>query len=107
MQFGSTLHHLLHSIIDANPGHIPVHMAKVDLCSNAYMIIWLSLKDLPKLAFIGPPHSSDPESLVGFHLSLPMGLVESAPYLCASTETAADLINNSWLLANLAPTHLL
>jgi hypothetical protein len=104
MQFGGALHRLLHAIVDADPGHGPVHMAKIDL-SDAYMRIWLSIANLPKLAFVVPPHASDPEPLIGFHLSLPMGFVESAPYFCASTETAADLINSSWAFANLAPAH--
>jgi hypothetical protein len=34
-----------------------------------------------------------------------MGFVESAPYFCSATETAADLINHSWGLASLAPEH--
>ncbi len=104
MQFGGALHRLLHAIVDADPGHGPVHMAKVDL-SDAYMRVWLRIVDLPKLAFVFPPHPSDPEPLIGFHLSLPMGFVESAPYFCASTKTVADLINNSWRLADLAPPH--
>jgi hypothetical protein len=104
MQFGGALHRLLHAIVDADPTHGPVHMAKVDL-SDAYMRIWLRLADLPKLAFVVPPHPSNPEPLVGFHLSLPMGFVESALYFCASTETAADLISHFWGLADLAPAH--
>jgi hypothetical protein len=36
MQFGGALHRLLHAIVDADPAHGPVHMAKVDL-SDAYM----------------------------------------------------------------------
>ena len=104
MQFGGALHRLLHAIVDADPLHGPVHMAKVDL-SDAYMRIRLNLADLPKLAFVVPPHPSDPEPIIGFHLSLPMGFIESAPFFCASTETAADLINHSWGLADLAPAH--
>ena len=33
--------------------------------------------------------------LVGFHLSLLMGYVDSAPYFCMSTETIADMENVS------------
>jgi hypothetical protein len=104
MQFDGAFHRLLHVIVDVNPRQGLVHMAKIDL-SDAYMRIWLRLQDLPKLAFVIPPHPSDPEPLIGFHLSLPMGFVESAPFFCASTEIAADLINNSWPLAKLAPAH--
>jgi hypothetical protein len=31
MQFGGTLHRLLHAIIDANPSRRPMYMAKIDL----------------------------------------------------------------------------
>jgi hypothetical protein len=71
MQFGGALHRLLHAIVDADTSHVPVHMAKVDL-SDAYMRIRLHLAGLPKLAFVVPPHPSDPEPIIGFHLSLPM-----------------------------------
>jgi hypothetical protein len=104
MQFGGALYRLLHAILDADPGHGPVHMAKVDL-SNAYMRIWLRLADLPNLAFVVPPHPCDPEPLTGFHLLLPMGFVESAPYFCSSTETSADLVNHSWGVAGQALAH--
>jgi hypothetical protein len=104
MQFGGALHRLLHAIVDTDPLHGPVHMAKVNL-SDAYMCIRLNLANLPKLASVMPPHPSNPEPIVGFHLSLPMGFIEPAPFFCASTETAADLINHSWGLADLAPAH--
>ncbi len=70
MQFGGALHRLLHAIVDADPGHGPVHMAKIDL-SDAYMRIWLSLDDLPKLAFVVPPHPSDTEPVSHSHLTPP------------------------------------
>jgi hypothetical protein len=85
MQFaGGGLHRLLHAIVDANPGHGSAHMAKGDL-SNAYMRIWLRIAAPPKLAFVVPPHPIDPKPLIGFHLSLPMGFVKSAPYYRFST----------------------
>jgi hypothetical protein len=102
MQFGGALHRLLHATVNADPGHEPVHMAKIDL-SDAYMRIRLAIVDLPKLAFVVPPHASNPEPLIRFHLSLPMGYIESAPYFCASTETVANLINHSWALVGLSP----
>jgi hypothetical protein len=104
MQFGGALHRLLHAIVNADPSHGPVHMAKVDL-SDAYMRVRLLIADLPRLAFVVPPHSSSPEPMIGSHLSLPMGYIESAPFSCSATETAADLINNSWGVATLVPPH--
>jgi hypothetical protein len=79
-------------------------MAKVDL-SDAYMRIWLQISDLPKLAFVVPPHPSDPKPLIGFHLSLPMRYIESTPFFCTTTETAADLIYHSWKFSSLALAH--
>jgi hypothetical protein len=77
MQFRGALHRLLHAIVDADPAHGLVQMAKVDL-SDAYMRIWLNLKDLTKLAFMIPPHCTNPEPLIGFHLALPMDFVKLA-----------------------------
>jgi hypothetical protein len=104
MQCGGTLHHLLHVIVDVGPSHGLVHMAKIDF-SDVYMWIWLSLANLPKLAFIVLPHPSDPELLIGFHLLLPMGFIKSAPFFCTSTKTAANLINHSWGNTDLTPVH--
>jgi hypothetical protein len=88
MQFGSALHHLLlYVIVDADPGQGPIHKAKIDLF-DAYVRIRLQLADLPKLAFIVPPHPGNLEPIIGFHLLLPMRFFESAPYFCASMETA-------------------
>ena len=53
-------------------------MSKIDL-SNAYMRFWIRPEDLPCLAFVVPPHPSDHNTLVGFHLSLSMGYFDSAP----------------------------
>jgi hypothetical protein len=50
-------------------------------------------------------HPSDPEPLIGFHLSLPMGFVKSAPFFCATTETMANLSNHLWGMVDLAPAH--
>ena len=69
-------------------------MAKIDL-SDAYMRVWIRLEDVAKLAFVVPPLPGDTEPLIGFHLSLPMGYVESAPFFCIVTETIADLVNEN------------
>eukprot|EP00957_Ditylum_brightwellii_P002143 164882-Ditylum_brightwellii.AAC.1 len=79
----------------ADPAYGPVFMSKVDL-ADAYMQVWIRLEDVPQLAFIVPRHKGDPEPLVGFHLSVPMGYIESAPFFCSTTETVADLANPSW-----------
>jgi len=53
MQFGAWGFLLLHEIVRADPLLDPVSMAKTDL-SDAYMRVWLALKDVPKLAFVIP-----------------------------------------------------
>eukprot|EP00957_Ditylum_brightwellii_P189603 14432550-Ditylum_brightwellii.AAC.1 len=78
MQFGRALHRLLRRIVLADPAFGPVHIAKVDL-ADAYMRVWIRLEDVPALAFIVLPHPGNTETLVGFHLSVPMGYIESAP----------------------------
>jgi len=68
-------------------------MAKTDL-SDAYMRVWVNILDVPKLAFAIPQIPSDPEPLIGFHLSPPMGYIESVQYFCAVSETVSDFTNN-------------
>ena len=87
----------------ADPAFGPVFMSKVDM-SDAYMRVWIRLEDVPKLAFVVPPHVDDAEPLIGFHLSLPMGYVESAQYFCATIETVADMVNGDWASAETAPS---
>ena len=42
-----------------------------------------------------PPLGPDGNTLVAFHLVLPMGWVESPPQFCAVTETVADIANTA------------
>ena len=93
MQLGRALPRLLRRIVRANPRLGPVLMSKTDL-SDAYMRVWINIPDVAKLAFAIPPAPGDTEPLIGFHLSCPMGYVESAPFFCATTETVADFANN-------------
>ena len=93
MQLGRALPRILRRIAHADPRLGPVYMAKTDL-SNAYMRVWIKLKDVPKLAFAIPPVPTNLEPLIGSHLSLPMGYVESAPYFCTASKTVADYANH-------------
>ena len=54
------------------------------------MRIWVRLEDIPSVAFLVPKATPDEEQLVGFHLSIPMGYVESVAFFCATTETFKD-----------------
>eukprot|EP00957_Ditylum_brightwellii_P009360 707817-Ditylum_brightwellii.AAC.3 len=96
MQFGKAFKCLLFSIVTANPALGPVLMSKTDL-SDAYMWIWLHIKDIPHLAFAITLHNGDKEPLIAFHLSVPMGYLESVAYFfCCATKTVADMVNTSW-----------
>ena len=69
-------------------------MSKTDL-TDAYMRVWVKIDDVPKLAFAIPLTPGDQEQLIGFHLSLPMGYIESTPFFCAVSKTVADFANHS------------
>ena len=69
-------------------------MSKRDL-SNAYMCVWIHIEDFPKLTFVIPPTPNDPDVLIGFHFSCPMGYVKNAPLFCATTETIADFADHN------------
>lgn len=75
--------------------------------SNAYMRVYVQPEDVPWLAFLVSPHPGDVEPLVGFHLSVPMGYIESASLFCCTTETVADLANHAWSTVNDAPLNRL
>ena len=92
MQFGAAGFRLLHEIVRVDPSYGPVYMAKNDL-SDAYMRVWLALKDFAKLVFVVPSLLGETDILIGFHLSLPMGLVNSCLHFCVVTETIVDLGN--------------
>ena len=102
IQFGGAFRRLIHNIVTADPAFGPVFLSKIDM-SDAYMRVWVRPEDVLKLAFVVPPHADDTETLIGFHLSLPMGYVESAQYFCTTTETVADLANSNWAKAAMPP----
>ena len=79
MQFGKALYRVIDCILKAPPKLGPTFLNKVYL-ANAYMHIWVYLKDIPSVAFLVPKATPDEEQLVGFHLSIPMGYVESATF---------------------------
>jgi hypothetical protein len=60
--------------------------------SDAFMRVWISLATIPCLGAILPSFP-DKEPLVAFPMILPMGWVDSPNFLCAVTETIADLAN--------------
>ena len=55
-------------------------MRKVDLV-GAYMSVWLKLIYVPTVDLLVPRENENDPQLVGFHLSILMGYVESTPLL--------------------------
>ena len=78
MRFGVALQRILKQVLTADPCLRPVYLIKVDL-SNAYMRLWVRMEDAPSVAFLIPKKNPGNPQLVGFHLSLPMGHVDSVP----------------------------
>ena len=104
MQFGRMLERILYRIRHANPAFGPVCVGKIDI-SNAFYCIPLAPDDAPTLAVLLPQLPSEPP-LVAIPLALPMGWIESPPYLCSVTKTAADLANHRMFLNYLPPHQL-
>ena len=92
MLFGRALHRILQQVLATNTHLGPVYISKVDL-SDVYIRWWVGMEDVPSVAFLSPKKTPSNTYLVGFHLYLPMGYVEIAPYFCMATNTVADLAN--------------
>ena len=60
---------------------------------------------IPELTFVTPLCPGDGEPLIGFHLSVLMGYVESALFFCLITKTVANISNSSWGSWKFVGTH--
>ena len=67
----------------------------------------MKMEDVPSIAFLAPKKTPSNQQLVGFHLSLSMGYINSAPYLCMVIEKVANLSNETIAQRNVAGKHLL
>ena len=65
----------------------------------------MRMKDVPSVDFLIPKKNLSDQQLVGFHLSLPMGYVNSTPSFCMSTETVAELDNEAIAQQDVASPH--
>ena len=79
-------------------------MSKFDLV-DAYMRVCIRPEDLPRLAFVIPPQPVDADPLIGFHLSLPIVYVDSAPYFFCASDIVEDLANLRWAAATNTNPH--
>ena len=67
------------------------------------MRIWVHLENIPSVDFLVLKSKLEEDQLVGFHLSIPMGYVESATLFCATTKNAKDLALDTLPTRNKAP----
>ena len=104
MGFGKALYRVIVCILTAPPKLGPTFLNKVDL-ADAYMRIWVRLEYIPLVAFLVPKATPDEEQLVGFHLLIPMGYVESAAFFCATTKTIKDRTLDTLSTRHTAPPH--
>ena len=92
--FGNILKHNIWSVLEADPTLRLVCLSKVYL-SDAYMRLWFRMKDALSLTFLIPKNHPTDTQLIGFHLDLPMGYIDSAALFCDKTETATEMSNNA------------
>ena len=69
--------------------------------------MWLCfrLKNTSSVEFLIPRKKITDGKLLGFHLSLPMGYMDSVPYFYMSTDTIADIKNYSVDGHHMDPPH--
>ena len=94
MCFGGALLHILKQVLTADPHLGPVYLSKVELADD-YMSFGVSVEDVLSVAFLAPKNTPSNTQLVVFHISLPMGYINSSPYFCMATETVVDLANEA------------
>ena len=95
---------MIDCILTAPPKLGLTFLNKVDLV-DAYMRIWVRLEDIPLVVFLVPKATPDGDRLVGFHLSIPMGYVESSAFFCATIETVKDRALDTLYMRQTAPPH--
>ena len=59
------------------------------------MRLRVRMENIPSVTFIVFKNTPSDTQLVVFHLSLPMGYIESGPYFCMAKETVYDLANKA------------
>ena len=86
MRFVRGLHRLLDCILSENPKMVPTYLLKFDM-SEMCMHIWAWTEDVPSVALLIPEAVVEEEQLVGFHLSIPMGYMDSTTLFFKTTQT--------------------
>ena len=104
IRFGKALYRVINCSLTAPPKLGPTFLNKVDL-PDAYMRIWVRLKDIPLVELLVPKATTNEEQLARFHLSIPMGYVESVAFFCATTERVKDQALETLSMHHTAPPH--
>jgi hypothetical protein len=102
MQFGHAFLRLLQLLNRADTRRGTIYISKTDI-ADAFMRVWIQVPSIPILGAILPSHPGE-EPLVAFPMILPMGWTESPQYLCAVSETIADLANQHFQRGDGFPT---
>ena len=92
--FRGALMRILKKVLTVDPRLGPVYLSKADL-ADAYMSLWVRMEDVPSVDFLIPKNTPSNTQLMRFHLFLPIGYIDSAPYFGMATETVADLANEA------------
>ena len=69
------------------------------------MHIKVILEDIPLVAFLVPKATLEEYQLVGFHLSIPTGYVESTAFFYATTKMVKDRKLDTLFTCHTAPPH--
>ena len=104
MRFRGALQRILKQVLAADPRLGPVYLSKVDL-ADAYMRFWVRMEDVQSVAFLILKKNTSNIQLVVFHILLPIGYIDSAPYFCMATDTVTDLANKTIALRERADEH--
>jgi hypothetical protein len=102
IQFGTALNRFLQHLERADTRRGPIYLSKTDV-ADAFMRVWIALESIPVLGAILPSYPGE-EPIIAFPMILPMGWVDSPNFLCALTETIADLTNHRTAALELATT---
>ena len=102
MQFGPCLPRILQQIWEADPQDGPVYLSKWDI-SDAFHHCVLRPANICAFSYVVPPLPPNTAIYLCVDLVLPMGYERSPPFICAASETAADLAN-TYLADHRLPT---
>ena len=102
--FGGALQYLIKCILEAYQWLNLEFLRKLNL-SDTYMRIWFRLADILSVAFFISKGLEEGPQLVDFHISLPVGYVESEPFFFSDMDTFKDRLNNTMVKPGYAPTH--